>query len=45
MRWMLDQQAQDYKKAADDMFLWRCRRLLLPGETIEKFVDRVCGDD
>jgi hypothetical protein len=48
MRWKtydrLDERAQEYAKAADALFVGRCRRLLLPGETIEGLVDRICGD-
>jgi hypothetical protein len=48
MRWktynLFDERARAYEKAADDVFLWRCRRFLLPDETIDGLVDRICGD-
>ena len=45
MRWKtynrLDERAHAYEKAADDVFLWRVRQLLLPGETVSNMVDRI----
>jgi hypothetical protein len=45
MRWKtynrLDEKALAYERAADETFLWRARRLLLPGEGIGGLMDRL----
>jgi hypothetical protein len=47
MRWKtynrLDEKALAYERAADAIFIWRCRRFFLPGETIDGLVNRICG--
>ena len=45
MRWKtynrLDEKALSYEKAADDAFLWRVLRWLLPGENVGDLMDRI----
>jgi hypothetical protein len=46
MRWKtynrLDERAQAHEQAADAIMVWRCRKWLFSGETIDDLVKRIC---